>query len=184
VQELSAVRDWNCWLSVCASLPFCTLKPDPDPDPEADDVAADDGTGDAASAAAAAEDGAEDGAAGVGESDAEEGAAEGVDALPLPLAAPVPEGTPGDETRSVSCDPAAIGPEVCAGQLPGGFKMAVWPNGIVPGAPAATPPVNWVRLAPWNWHWKSPLSSGFFGACWQYCTLRESGVLRGCCAKI
>jgi hypothetical protein len=36
VQALSAVRDWNFWLSACASLPFCALKPDP----EADELAA------------------------------------------------------------------------------------------------------------------------------------------------
>jgi len=85
VQELSAVRDWNCWLSACASLPFCTLKPAADPDPAADDVAADEGVG-------------------VGElltrdagvaDDAEEGAGEGFDEL---LPAALPEGTPGDET--------------------------------------------------------------------------------------
>jgi hypothetical protein len=34
VQGLLAVRDWNFWLSACASLPFCALKP------EADELAA------------------------------------------------------------------------------------------------------------------------------------------------
>jgi len=52
----------------------------------------------------------------------EEGAGDGLGVLPLPLPAPLPEGTPGDETRSTSCAPAVIGPEVCAGQLPGGFR--------------------------------------------------------------
>jgi hypothetical protein len=100
------------------------------------------------------------------------------------LLAPPAEGTPGDDTILFSCAPAVIGPEGFAGQLPGGFTGELCPNGMVPGAPTARPPTNLVKLAPWNWHWKSPLSSAFFGACWQYGTLRESGVLRGCCAKI
>jgi hypothetical protein len=166
LQGLSAVRDWNFWLSACASLPFCALKPgaDPVPGPETDDLTVDVGVG-------AADVLSEDMAAG----DAGEGAGEGSGFLPLPLPAPLPEGTPGDETKSTSCDPSAIGPEVCAGQLPAGFRTAFWPNGIVPGAPALRLPVNWVGSAPWNWHWKSPSSSAFRGACWQYCTLRELG---------
>jgi hypothetical protein len=32
VQALSAVNDWNFWLSACASLPFCALKSDPEDD--------------------------------------------------------------------------------------------------------------------------------------------------------
>lgn len=108
---------------------------------------------------------------GAEEAEAEEGALD--ESLPLP--APLPEGTPGDETILSSCDPAVIGPEVCAGQPPGGFTGPLCPSGIVPGWPTAKPPTNWVKLAPWNWHWKSPLSSAFRGGCWQYGTLRELG---------
>lgn len=137
MQVLSAVRDWNFWLSACASLPFCALKPGADPVP-VDDLTAGDGVG---VGVVLAEDA-------VAAGDAEEGAGEGLGVLPLPLPAPLPEGTPGDETRSTSCDPSAIGPEVCAGQLPGGFRMAFWLNGIVPGSPALRLFVNWVGFAP------------------------------------
>ncbi len=83
--------------------------------------------------------------------------------------------TPGDWTISVSCCPSGIGPEGFAGQLPGGFRGAFWPNGIVPLAPTALPSANFLGSTPWNWHWKRPLSSAFRGFCWQYGTLRELG---------
>ena len=106
--------------------------------------------------------------------EAEESALDELLALLAP-AAPLPEGTPGEETILFSCAPAVIGPEGFAGQPPGGFTGELCPNGIVPGAPTLRLPTKLVKLAPWNWHWKSPLSSAFFGACWQYGTLRESG---------
>ncbi len=190
MQGLSGVRDWNFWLSACASLPFCALKPDPEA--EADELVAPEGAGVGVGDP-------EDGMVGVGEPDAgggvwaaesdagggvwaaepdAEGGVEGFCAVPLPvlpLPVPVPPGTPGDWTRSVSCSPAGTGPEVCAGQLPGGFTGVVWPNGIVPGAPTWLPPTNLLRSTPWNWHWKSPASSWFCGACWQYGILTELG---------
>ncbi len=142
-----AVRDWNFWLSACASLPFCALKPDPEA--AADELPTAEGVG----------------VAWAGEPDAEEGAGGEFCAAPLP--APLPPGTPGDWTRASSCCPSGIGPEVCAGQLPGGFRLAFWPKGIVPGWPAWLPSANLLGFTPWNWHWKSPLSSEFRGACWQ-----------------
>jgi len=63
-----------------------------------------------------------------------------------------------------------MGPEGCAGQLPGGLKGLDWPKGMVPGCPTAMGPLGemkvWV-LADWNWHWKRPFNSGFLGDCWQ-----------------
>lgn len=160
MQGLSGVRDWNFSLSACASLPFCALKSDP----EADELVAALGVG---AGDVLAADATVDEVAWVEEFDAEEGA--------VLFPALLPPGTPGDWTISSSCCPAAIGPEGFAGQLPGGFTAAFNPNGIVPGAPVARPPTNLVGFVPWNWHWKSPLSSAFRGACWQYGTLRESG---------
>lgn len=63
-----------------------------------------------------------------------------------------------------------MGPVGFAGHEPAGERGVVWPKGMVPAAPTATPPTNVVAFAPWNWHWNRPLSSAFFGACWQYCT--------------
>jgi hypothetical protein len=157
VQGLLAVRDWNFWLSACASLPFCALK---DPDPEADELLAALGVGGGDALAA---DAAEGEVAWVAEAAAPE------------AAAPLPPGTPGDWTRSASCCPSAIGPEGFAGQLPGGFRGALRPNGIVPEAPSVLPSANLLGFTPWNWHWKSPLSSAFRGFCWQYGTVRELG---------
>jgi len=166
VQGLLAVRDWNFWLSACASLPFCALKPDP----VADELVAAPGVGEGDVLAA---DVAEDGVAWVAGPDAEEGTRGDFCVVPFP--APLPPGTPGDWTRSVSCCPSGIGPEGFAGQLPGGFKGPFWPNGIVPGAPTVLPSANFLGSTPWNWHWKSPLSSAFRGFCWQYGMLRELG---------
>ena len=116
---------------------------------------------------------AEDGVAGVAEPDADEEAGEGFGVVPFP--APLPPGTPGDWTLSVSCVPSGIGPEGFAGQLPAGFRGAFRPSGIVPGAPTVLPSANFLGSEPWNWHWKSPLSSAFRGFCWQYGMLRELG---------
>jgi hypothetical protein len=80
---------------------------------------------------------------GVGELDAWEDADDCVPSLP-----PLPEGTPGDDTWLTSCVPSAIGPLGWAGQLPGGFKGAVWPNGIVPWAPTWALPKNILGLTP------------------------------------
>ena len=162
MQELSGVKDWNFWLSACASLPFCALKSDPDP--EADELAAALGVG---AGDVLAADAAEDEVAWVEEFDTEE------EAVLFP--ALLPPMTPGDWTRSSSCCPAGTGPEGFAGQLPGGFTAAFWPNGIVPAAPGLRLPTNKLGFVPWNWHWKIPLSSAFRGACWQYGTLRELG---------
>jgi hypothetical protein len=179
VQALLAVRDWNFWLSACASLPFCALNPDPE---EADELVTALGVGEggvlpadvaADEVAWAAESDAADEVTWAPESDEEEGAAEEFCDVPFP--APLPPGTPGDWTRSSSCAPAVIGPDGFAGQLPGGFRGPFWPNGIVPGAPAELPSANFVGFTPWNWHWKSPLSSAFRGFCWQYGILREFG---------
>jgi hypothetical protein len=161
VQGLSAVKDTNFWLSACASLPFWALKPDA--------AAAALGVGEDVLAA----DAAEGAVAWVAEPDAEEEAEEVLCVVPFP--APLPPGTPGDWTIASSCCPAGTGPEVRAGQLPAGFRGAVWPNGIVPAPPTALPFANLLGFTPWNWHWKSPLSSAFFGFCWQYGTLRELG---------
>jgi len=120
-------------------------------------------------------DAAEDELAWVAEPDVEEGAEEVFCVAIVPFPAPLPPGTPGDWTRSESCCPSGTGPDGFAGQLPGGFKGAFWPNGIVPGAPSVLPSVNLLGSTPWNWHWKSPLSSALRGFCWQYGTLRESG---------
>ena len=166
MQALSAVRDWNFWLSACASLPFCALKPDP----EAVVLVTALGVGEEGVLPA---DVAADEVTWAAEPDEEEGAAEEFCDVPFP--APLPPGTPGDWTRLSSCAPAVIGPDGFAGQLPGGFKGPFWPNGIVPGAPTELPSANFVGFTPWNWHWKSPLSSAFRGFCWQYGILREFG---------
>jgi hypothetical protein len=146
-------------------LPFCALKPDP----EADELVAALGVGGEVVLAA---DAAEDGAAWVAETDAEEEAEEEFCVVPFPA---LPPGTPGDWTRSVSCCPAGIGPAGFAGQLPGGLRGPLWPNGVVPAPPTVLPFANFVGFTPWNWHWKSPLSSAFRGFCWQYGMLRELG---------
>jgi hypothetical protein len=140
VQVLLAVRVLNFSLRACASWPFWTAKPD---ELEAGVLV---GAGELLAVVAMGS------AAGGGEGDGE---GDGDVLLPDPE----PEGAPDDDTRSSSCVPSAIGPDVCAGQLPAGFKMAVCPNGIVPGAPALRPPVKLIGSAPWNWHWKSPFSS-------------------------
>ena len=166
MQVLSAVRVLNCSLSCCASLPFWALKP-PEPDEEGDgdgDGAGETlglGVGPAASAPLTAGVGDGDGACAVLLSDEPE----------LEL-----EGTPGDDTRSTSCAPAVIGPDGFAGQLPGGFCGEFCPKGTVPAAPTFSPLVKLFGSTPWNWHWKSPLSSALLGACWQYTTLSELGL--------
>jgi hypothetical protein len=107
----------------------------------------------------------------VAEPDVEDGAEEefklqGFCATAAPFPARLHPGTPGDWMRSESCCPSGTGPDGFAGQLPGGFRGAFWPNG---------PSANLLGSTPWNWHWKSPLSSALRGFCWQYGTLRESG---------
>ena len=92
-----------------------------------------------------------------------------------PLEPDPPEGVPGDEVISVSCVPSAMGPVGLAGHEPGGETGAVRPKGMVPGEPTARLPTKVVWLSPWNWHWKKPLSSAFWGACWQYGTACEVG---------
>jgi len=161
LQGLLAVSDANCALSACASWPFWWAKPveaDAWPDGAA---AAEEDAGVAEALAEAA------GGATEAEGVADEGdAAEGV-FWELPLPAPVPEGRPEEVTKSESCSPSGIGPVGLAGQLPGGFRTCFWPRGIVPGLPAVRPPVNFVGSTPWNWHWKTPVSSAFRGAFWQ-----------------
>lgn len=90
MQELSAVRDLNFSLRACASLAFWTAKPDDD-DEEGALVGAGEllGVVDMGSAA-------------------DEGGGAGEAFLPLPEL----EGTPGDDTRSTSCVPSAMGPSV------------------------------------------------------------------------
>jgi hypothetical protein len=169
VQGLSDVRVLNCALRFCASWPFCTAKPDEagagEPDGAGELLEVDVGDESATAPLALA--------AGDGDGDGDE-------LLPEPEL----EGTPGDDTRSVSCAPAVIGPPGFAGQLPGGLKGEFCPNGIVPGLPTFWPLVKLLGSTPWNWHWKSPLSSALRGACWQYTTLSELGLLRGCWQKI
>ncbi len=118
--------------------------------------AADEAAGGAADEAATAED-AEGGA---------EDAAGGAAALDPPLTF----ARPGSWVMSLSCWPSGMGPVGFAGHEPAGERGVVWPKGMVPAAPTATPPTKVVAFAPWNWHWNRPLSSAFFGACWQYCT--------------
>ena len=74
---------------------------------------------------------------------------------------------PGSCVTSVSCAPSAMGPAGFAGHAPKGESGAERPNGMVPAAPSARPPTNVCWSAPWNWHWKRPASSAFFGADWQ-----------------
>lgn len=102
----------------------------------------------------------------------DESVAEGVATVEVPLLpvvsteAVVPP-TPGFWVRSTSCEPSAMGPEGFAGQEPAGFTGALIPKGIVPLPPTVTLPTKVVGLSPWNWHWKSPLSSALRGADWQ-----------------
>ena len=175
MQGLLGVSDWNCWLSACASLPFWTAKPF-EPDAWADGAAAAEGELGAAgvtTAEAVADATTAEGDVAVAEAElvrgvTEDWACEGDGEFwELPLAAPVPEGRPEDETMSESCSPLGTGADGLAGQLPGGFRTCDWPKGIVPGWPALRPPVNCVGFTPWNWHWKTPLSSGLRGAFWQ-----------------
>ena len=74
---------------------------------------------------------------------------------------------PGSWVMSVSWVPSAMGPLGFAAHEPSGLRASVCPKGMVPAAPSARPPTNVFWFAPWNWHWKRPLSSEFFGACWQ-----------------
>ena len=76
---------------------------------------------------------------------------------------------------STSCWPSGMGPLGLAGHEAAGLTGALRPKGMVPGLPTLTPPtkVSWEAL--WNWHWKRPWSSAFFGAFWQYCTACEVG---------
>lgn len=85
------------------------------------------------------------------------------------------DGVPGESVISVSWLPSVMGPEGLAGQDPGGERGVVKPKGMVPAAPTASPPTNVVWSSPWNWHWKKPLSSAFFGADSQYGTACEVG---------
>lgn len=82
---------------------------------------------------------------------------------------------PGSWVTSVSCVPSAMGPAVLAGHEPRTARGALCPKGMVPAAPSASPPTNVFWLAPSNWHWKSPSSSAFLGALWQYGTACELG---------
>ena len=68
-----------------------------------------------------------------------------------------------------------MGPLGFAAHEPSTERGALWPKGMVPFAPRASPPTNVFWSAPWYWHWKSPLSSAFFGAVWQYGTACEFG---------
>ena len=93
-------------------------------------------------------------------------------------AEPEPEPTPGFEVMSVSCSPSGTGPLGLAGQEPAGDTGLLRPNGIVPPSPTLMlpdEPTKVVGLVDANWHWKSPLSSAFFGADVQYGTEREVG---------
>jgi hypothetical protein len=98
---------------------------------------------------------------------------EGVLTIELPVLPPVVLGvlvappTPGFWVRSTSWEPSAIGPEGFAGHEPAGLRGAFMPKGIVPAPPTAVPPTKVFGLSPWNWHWKSPLSSALRGADWQ-----------------
>lgn len=90
-----------------------------------------------------------------------------VAALALPESLEELADTPGSCVMSTSWLPPAIGPLGLAGQEPAGETGALRPKGMVPVPPTAMPPTNVVKSAPWNWHWKRPLSSAFCGACWQ-----------------
>ena len=68
-----------------------------------------------------------------------------------------------------------MGPAGWAGHEPAGDSGEDMPSGTVPAPPTAVPPTNVVGFAPANWHWKSPFSSAFLGAVWQYGTLCEVG---------
>ena len=151
MQALLAVRDWNFWLSACASLPFWALKSDPDP--EADELAAALGVGEEVLAteealAAEEEPAAEEETAAEEELAAD--AAEEAEEEAEPFPAPLPPGTPGDWTIASSCCPAGTVPPGFAGQLPGGFTGAVRPKGMVPAWPTALPFANFVGSTPWN----------------------------------
>lgn len=105
--------------------------------------------------------------------ESDEGVAEGVATVGVPslplvvsLDAVVPP-TPGFWVRSTSCEPSAMGPEGFAGQEPAGLTGALIPKGMVPLPPTVMLPTKVVGLSPWNWHWKSPLSSALRGADWQ-----------------
>ena len=100
MQGLSAVNDSNFWLSAWASLPFWTAKAF-EPDDEGAEEDAKEVVGDATEEPAGVGEGVFDG---VGETEG------GFCVVLLP--APVPEGTPGDDTWSTSCVPSAIGPDV------------------------------------------------------------------------
>jgi len=164
VQGESAVRVANCAFSFCAATPLASLKP-PEPEDDAAGV-------DAAGAGAAAELG-----AGVesSEEDEDEGAGAAADEPAALLedddAEPEEDpGVPGLVVISTNWEPSAMGPPGFAGQLPGGLKGLDWPKGMVPGEPTGTGPLgemNVLVLVDWNWHWKRPFNSGFFGACWQ-----------------
>ena len=76
--------------------------------------------------------------------------------------------SPGSCVMSVSGVPSAMGPSGFAAHAPSVASGPECPNGTVPFAPSVRPPTNVCSSALWNWHWKSPSSSEFFGAFWQY----------------
>ncbi len=174
-QEESAVSDANCALSFCASSAFWSWKFE-------DDAAV---VVEAAAVVVVAEASVLVAAASVVVA-----AASVVVAAAAVLDAelsPDPVETfprPGSCVMSESCEPSAMGPSGCAAHEPSGLSGSVCPKGMVPGAPTARPPTKDCWFAPWNWHWNRPLSSEFFGACWQYGTASELGCEREQCQRI
>ena len=73
--------------------------------------------------------------------------------------------TPGSDVISVNWLPSLMGPLGFALHEPAGETGLDMPNGIVPVLPTLAPPTNVFGSSPWYWHWNSPLSSEFFGAC-------------------
>lgn len=180
MQEASAVSVANLAFRACASLPFWSWN---EPLDEPEDAAAAEVAAGAATVVVVASSSSEQssvevaaaavlvaaGAAAADELALEEPVLEPEDDEPLMF------WRPGSDVMSVSCEPSAMGPLGLAAHEPAGESGVVWPKGMVPAAPTASPPTNVCWFAPWNWHWNRPFSSEFFGACWQYGTATELG---------
>ena len=169
MQEEDAVRVANCALSFCASSAFCSWKSDEDAVLVAVEAAlvvvADSSSELEQSSVLVAE--AASVLVAVASVLVDSDAAEVVVAVLLEDEEPEMFWRPGSCVMSVSCVPSAIGPLGLAGHEPSGLRASVWPKGMVPVVPRARPPTNVFWSAPWNWHWKRPFSSEFFGAVWQ-----------------